>query len=584
MQSAQDEPPTEPPAVAPSEALSYLEQAMKCISDVYEEERHLVEFPGIVDSFICLSDAAKLFFFRLLGRKHVWIPQTALNREKYGENMDETIHELAQAELCDSRGPSTAEDWLELLRKDELKLLVSELKLGAATMKLAELKRVLAEYLRHGSYFDADGAWRQKIVERIKSTVGKVVRQSSTARYQFQCLFLIQKRLRMWPDDDSFLVDSILSNLPDGDSRKRHFVKNNQPRCGLVWPTLVDFKQYIEALQLEAVCRQRLEANTAAAWEQVLELYTDVKQQWKDAVQNAPEDGHVTGIKWFATFTHGHVLTRIMHLVYGAIFRLKRHHDAVELLRLLLGQRVYLFSRRGSWYDELVRLLERYVDKAQAKAACLEALSDAWVVSHHRSSVLKRLQRICQGKAQPAVLWHTKAAARIPQETIVGTRVPSAGNHVLILGKNASPLTVEEFTLEHFAATGGWKGYHAENSVLTTMFGLLFFDIIFDASIPGVFASNFQSSPLDMQTEFFYESRKELIDARLHDIRQGNAGSILAAISERERHKETICVGVNWSRFSTQDTVEIAECIGPEPLAGICQLYAKQYWAHQGGV
>jgi len=60
---------------------------------------------------------------------------------------------------------------------------------------------------------------------------------------------------------------------------------------------------------------------------------------------------------------------------------------------------------------------------------------------------------------------------------------------------------------------------HRESSVFTTMFGLLFWDLIYKEGLPDTFISEYQHQPLDFQTDLFYETRKEDIDLRLQTIR-----------------------------------------------------------------
>ncbi|KAG5459748.1 MAG: hypothetical protein BJ554DRAFT_8298 [Olpidium bornovanus] len=187
---------------------------------------------------------------------------------------------------------------------------------------------------------------------------------------------------------------------------------------------------------------------------------------------------------------------------------------------------------------------------------------------------------------------------------------------------------VEELALEFYAARG-WKGFHSETSILSTLYGLLFWDIIYMDNIPGVFASEFQSRPelhgapcpLDMRTEFFYESRREVIETRLaeieHSAKQGDGRAsdietLIRRVDEREREKGTLCVGVTW-KYGREDLIDIAEVgrapllgarrcglaarkhsvftivyvpkgIGGPALAKICGLFARTYWAYSSGV
>ena len=166
---------------------------------------------------------------------------------------------------------------------------------------------------------------------------------------------------------------------------------------------------------------------------------------------------------------------------------------------------------------------------------------------------------------------------------------PSSHSHVLfhshhqVENEDISTVRVEQYVLEHFELEG-WKGYHEENSIITTLFGLLFWDIIFDSSVPGVFQQPHQSAPLDLYTQFFFESRRDAILSRLDGIKNGEARCLIENVCASNRETQTICVGVNWNRFSTADMVEIAECIGPSALSRICELFARQYWSHRGGV
>jgi Fanconi-associated nuclease 1 len=52
--------------------------------------------------------------------------------------------------------------------------------------------------------------------------------------------------------------------------------------------------------------------------------------------------------------------------------------------------------------------------------------------------------------------------------------------------------SVEMFALKSYEKKE-WKGYHSENSLCTTLFAILFFDIMFTPK-PDVFESEYQST------------------------------------------------------------------------------------------
>ncbi|KXF81734.1 VRR-NUC domain-containing protein [Enterovibrio coralii] len=68
----------------------------------------------------------------------------------------------------------------------------------------------------------------------------------------------------------------------------------------------------------------------------------------------------------------------------------------------------------------------------------------------------------------------------------------------------------------------GWQVWYCENLVLNALFGLAFWDIIF-SPISGAFLNPFQRSPKDMYLPEFIESREDVIQSRLADIRENTA-------------------------------------------------------------
>lgn len=76
-----------------------------------------------------------------------------------------------------------------------------------------------------------------------------------------------------------------------------------------------------------------------------------------------------------------------------------------------------------------------------------------------------------------------------------GKRVYSKRHEkALWMSKSGKVGTVEEVALDYFTSRHGWRGVHSETSIITTLFGLLFWDILFDDTVPGVFWSDTQGS------------------------------------------------------------------------------------------
>lgn len=100
--------------------------------------------------------------------------------------------------------------------------------------------------------------------------------------------------------------------------------------------------------------------------------------------------------------------------------------------------------------------------------------------------------------------------------------------------------------------------FHSETSIYRTLFGLTFWDIIF-TPVPGAFETQFQAGPLDLGEDSFYYARKDLIDQRLGEIREGRGGEILERHDGMYRAKGTCCVGVRWDICDKSDLLEIVD-------------------------
>ncbi|KDQ19745.1 hypothetical protein BOTBODRAFT_125157 [Botryobasidium botryosum FD-172 SS1] len=146
-------------------------------------------------------------------------------------------------------------------------------------------------------------------------------------------------------------------------------------------------------------------------------------------------------------------------------------------------------------------------------------------------------------------------------------------------------VSVEQLALEHYEDQG-FRGYHSEGRVVSTIFTLLFWSVLF-APVPGAFETPYQTAPLDLAHDTFFSARKNAIDDRLKDIKDGKARDILEEIDKRERGENsggTWVVGVNWDMFPREDLLEIVDCIGGEPLSVICRLLCEEYGHRRSGV
>ncbi|OCH92080.1 hypothetical protein OBBRIDRAFT_886490 [Obba rivulosa] len=333
-------------------------------------------------------------------------------------------------------------------------------------------------------------------------------------------------------------------------------------------------------------------------------------------------------------FECGHILTRLVCKCSYALGILKAYERELEVLEALLAQRKWRRGRRGRWYERKACILSTHFEQTDhvvtrtmtgVKAALVD--DDTHLVFrpklHRRLARLEKKLRVpeedrhsCQGEQRKAdkveiygvrvyrsagSLLLDRACRNVNKQSDESqTRLPFAPQADSSLekpptvadekrtgksiwkGRNDEEVAVEMFALQHYA-NQGYKGFHCEGRIVTTLFGVLFWDIIF-AAIPGAFETPFQTAPLDITEDTFYYSRQDLIERRLKELREGKASEIVEQICNQYEKTGTLCVGVRWDLFKGADLQQVVCCLGGEALAVICRLLCEDYPARTSGV
>ncbi|VDK36308.1 unnamed protein product [Taenia asiatica] len=149
---------------------------------------------------------------------------------------------------------------------------------------------------------------------------------------------------------------------------------------------------------------------------------------------------------------------------------------------------------------------------------------------------------------------------------------------------------VENWALQHYLHNEKFeKGLHAESRICTTLFVLLFYDLLYGVDRADVFYSMLQTAPLDLFTGDFYISHRELVESRLEMISSAKrslqtpgtelivADPISQLLTDTwTKHKDERCIGVNWNLFpdGESDVVASDESV---VLASICRLLISDY-------
>lgn len=232
-------------------------------------------------------------------------------------------------------------------------------------------------------------------------------------------------------------------------------------------------------------------------------------------------------------------------------------------------------------HDRLVERLGRRLERAGAVASA-RALYRTSPTSPARARLARLLLKggaeaeaealLQQMAAEPATAEEAYTAADLLRRLHGGTRRSAARSWQKAgrtLHLDLPDVSVEAAVLQHYRALG-WQGLHTENWLWNALFGLLFWDIIYDAA-SGAFHSPLQLSPSDLYETGFYERRRAAIEERLASL--SDRPATLARCAELFRAKAGIANPfVAWQN-GLAATVET--CLGKVPPSGLAQVLRR---------
>lgn len=346
---------------------------------------------------------------------------------------------------------------------------------------------------------------------------------------------------------------------------------------------------------------------------------------WKEMVDGdkgkevdvSKEEGGLVGDR----FQTGHVLTRIVYKGAEALGILHEYDNECMVLRALLAQRRWRRGKRGAWYDRLALVLmnhynsspaEKEEKQREATQVCIDGLLDEATHLIYRPALSRRLKRLENKLNLPSDERHISFASLLTCKTRELNAVRSPENRGVVRAKSCSgsvaregdddegtggkgklvgkslwmgkegEVSVEQWVLEWWEKKG-YKGYHSESSILTTLFTLLIWPVLFHP-LPGAFETSYQTAPLDLGEDTFAPSRRTLLEDRLAEIsKTKRALELLREVDNRERPKGTWAVGVDWG-YEKEDLEEILECLSGKALSGVCRMLAEEYRHRASGV
>ncbi|KAI6127692.1 VRR-NUC domain-containing protein, partial [Pisolithus croceorrhizus] len=435
-------------------------------------------------------------------------------------------------------------------------------------------------------------------------------------------------------------VDAVLGEQVFPGSQTRPTSRSQSPKASEGVKSGVKKRDYAAIVDEDSAFERMSESARLRRARLVKEIFENVYPRWQDILRTKTEEQRSYGLQRFES---GHVFTRIIYKGSCALGTLGEYKRELEVLESLLAQRRWHRGRRGSWHERRALILSAHFPKSRdtarrALTAVIEALEDPDTHLVYRPKLQRRLRRLEVFLGLPPVdrfIFNVKlesaeevifeairirelAADVASDRTGKNRDIPPRLNHDLAHyferittpttdgsseattllsapkssreerngksrweGRNGEELTVEALALQRYEGQG-YRGIHCETRMITLIFGLLFWDIIF-APIPGVFETPYQAAPLDIAEDSFFYSRQGLMEKRLSEIKSGATVNIIRRVDATHRTSETWCVGVQWDLVNCGDVLDIVTCIGGEALSVMCRVLCEDYAARQSG-
>ncbi|GAA5816836.1 hypothetical protein MFLAVUS_010370 [Mucor flavus] len=608
-----DEPPFFTNSMYTDEVNLMLETVLSGEQFLFDQEENRT-----FESFRSLADEPKHLIVRLLMRKVGWIRRDKLKYQTHISDLNAAATALQAAGFV-STTLNDINDAIKLLARDELKDIVKERNLTVTVENPVRLpndyERVLLEFgsdtseniMVHYTDSEKDHSKMQKLWDSIDRHLGLCIRVDSELYKLFQRLQIVYYRTNQAFNTNP-MSTSILAKMS-----KRKYPEYTPSRSHMIWNSRDDLLRYEEALLVERDYEKSLESlavfnssNTkkfisaengdAEARKLMIKSWNICEDRigmWDECICQKEMEGEFIRPYYMRRFEAGWIYTRLLD--HGTTLLAKMHEYELEalILQKLIDQKFYRLGKRGKWYQRLALVQSKYLNKDQVRAqkklalkTCVNAIHDPKVHQIYLHGLYKRINSLERDLCIPRREQHQfdYMALKKPKErTIYGERISPevTGKKSIWRANDGSECSVEYVAIEYYRKQG-FKGLHCENGIVRMIAILLFWDVIF-APIPGVFETQYQTEPLDLRTDAFYEGRLDIINVRLTEISEGQYRNIILKVDERERPRNTVCTGINWN-YQQKDILEIAECIGPSSLASLCQLLFEDFGQRQGGM
>ncbi|KAK0410765.1 hypothetical protein QR680_005310 [Steinernema hermaphroditum] len=567
-------------------------------TDFWSENLHQIAH------FLHLSQNSQTLLTRLVLRKRRWLAVSRLN-SKYTEIADDLtplFKELTHCGLTESISPDNVSltEALNLLQAHDIQGLCKNFKVDHRNGRLDLIKALLKKAKQKNVFGkDVESAILKKVVQNMGPTFR--LRQETTRL--FSAILTLYAPVQMdtvacWDDATLVLPQQLIFTMLNVQTKKAVYPAPLPCSSSAIlsvfngYPSLEDYVKAKENEQEMALSFSNGDYSSCISASDA--AYGELQYRLNVDTDNNMISKHSSYPHCLRKYTDTWLLIRMVSHGIEALQRVKEYPRAVEMLEFLLTTEAlipFCPDSRGAWWDRLALNSDAHLkDKRKALLICQLGLKDDHVALKEKLLLQDRASKLDKKGEFPLVINVSEPKKVTINGVVLGKNLGDQRmNHFMLLDEDGVHRnhSVEDVALNHYLTTLGYmNGVHAEGSIWHTLFGLMFYDIIFDHSVEVAWLSELQDHPTDLNTRDFYHNRKSAFDSALLKLEISKDYSQwlprMRTLFE-EKHEE-VNSEISWGIFSSFEQVKhFLDCCKPEMLAKIFKKFATDNRNNRSG-
>ncbi|KAI6213531.1 Sodium/calcium exchanger 2 [Aphelenchoides besseyi] len=579
----------------------YLVRMMwKCCLEVLQHDFgtvSLIDFWGdhlrLLYRFLNLPEFTQLVLMRMFTR----LPEMR-NENVPVEQIHDAFSELHQNGFVDLLCPQdiTLTEILQLMQTEELAAMCKKFKLDKLGSREVVIDRIVVHCRRQTSCF-TNKSLKSHAIEKAAEILNSICRIELKFKRFLLALLTVYCPVTTSPneliDDPKAVVQrNMLSQLLRVEKGELKFPLTDRSQFKRIrfHTNIEELFLYVDAKRVEENMLRLVKVDDS----KVIQMAQGIRLKLQELIESDEMELNRERLKnipdYLLRFTPVWNQTRCVFYGAEAAQRLRDYTTANELLEFLLNQKFlerFCYHRRGHWYTRMALNLHTHLkQRDQALLFCKRGLADTLVGMKDKLTLQDRALMIDKKFKKEILLnaWKEMTITGIVLNKSLGD---NRTNHFIETATDGSVeyLSVEEVALRHVMKNGFTEGMHTEGGVWRAIYGLIFYDIFYDFSIPNVWVSELQLRPLDENTRCFYENRKQNIEKRMKELME-NPSAIDAILRRNYSIKHgTETNEIDWSCFKDVNQIcRFLSCCPTNALMEMFSMFLTDHRNHRSGL